>query len=442
MVFITDMSFDNRIYRPVVLANVLDSLSSNELVVIVGMRGSGKSHLAREVSARFQGRHGRRSVFWLDLEDPRLAPGPTLETAEVFLKAAGETPSLVVLDEVARLEGWHRWCKQTCQKTGASVLVTLSANPRLVHSGLKDTGDAIFSIYPLSLREYLDVINDVSVDSNAPGSWFSRGGLPGIAYSPDRDKACFDLLYEILFRDVALIREIRDMTKLIDMSVYLVESSGAPVSLTSMRKHGMGSIDKTRAFLSALEYTGLVSMVDRVEDMSRKRHQAGRIVFSSDLGMMTALARGPISKRRMWLTAVYGEMIRLGEKVAAWKYQGITGLCRVRNGRVDLLVGVAGDGAGRLSWRGLATAARRYGADRVLVLGQEDHQWDMKAPGCRIMSRNLWNWLAEPNLEPAPAEVVSTASVPKNANLKPGKRKQVTCALPAEVDGGLPRYLL
>ena len=447
------MSFDNKIYRPVLLEGVLDSLSSNVPVALVGMRGVGKTHLAREVAARFQGRHGRTSVFWMDLEDPRLLPGPTRETASVFLRSMRRDPSLVVLDEVAHLEGWQQWCRETCEKTKAPVLVTLSANTRLVGGQLESAGVRVFRLFPLALREQLEIINDISVDTDAARRWLNRGGLPAVAYSPDHNRSCFDLLYDILFRDIALAREIRDVAKLIDMSIYLVESSGSPVSLTSMRKHGMGSIDKTRSFLAAIEHTGLISMVDRVEDLGRDRHQAGRLVFSGDLGMVAALSRGPISTRRLGLTAVFGELERLGTEVAAWKHGGTTGLCQVEDGRVDLLVDVAREGSGKISWRSLSTAARNYGAERVLVLGQDEHEWDMNAPGCRIMVRNLWNWLSDPTLDPHPAGLAAAGTKkarPGGGDSAPGRKKGTS--VPGVVaeeeredsgeEGGLPPYLL
>jgi len=161
------------IARPRLARQVLRCLKESPVTVLLGARQTGKTTLARMVSAKYS------RVQFFDLE--QASGREALSTPELTLS---ECRGLVVIDEVQRLPSLFETLRPLADRRGriAKFLLLGSASPDLVR-GVSETlaGRALFVRVP-----------GFAMDEVGPGQqnllWF-RGGFPRAFLAPKDDAA-------------------------------------------------------------------------------------------------------------------------------------------------------------------------------------------------------------------------------------------------------------
>ncbi len=218
------------------------------------------------------------------------------------------------------------------------------------------------------------------------------------------------LFHEIILMEVVMKHEVRDVKKLTDIAVYIIESSGSSVSANGLKKHLLGSLDKTRAFLGYLEESGLVFLINRIEDAERERNEAARLCMAGDIRLVAQLSRGPVDKRRLAVTTVYHELRRMSLLVYSWRLDGRDGLLvKKSDGRV-IVIDVAWEGVPE-AIRRISRVMARYGATESLLLCRGAGPQEVKTRPGTVRVRSLAGWLVEPGLELEPVASSMPAGV-------------------------------
>lgn len=139
-------------------------LDSGKVVVLVGIRRSGKTFLLLDVVRRLEAAGvDRRQVVQLSFEDDRLQP-LRAEQLDLIVRAHAELhpdladrPRYFVFDEIQNAPGWERFVRRLHDTRAGSVFLTGSSSKLLareIATGLR--GRCLsYEVFPLSFAEYL-----------------------------------------------------------------------------------------------------------------------------------------------------------------------------------------------------------------------------------------------------------------------------------------------
>ena len=134
-------------------------LGTGEIVVLQGVRRSGKSTIARQFVERLGNPH---STLIVNFEDPRLSKisfEGLNRIFEVFLSefAPKEKP-LLVLDEIQVVAGWEKFVRFLHEKNAARIAVTGSSSKLLSgeYATLLTGRHINIQVFPLSFGEFLE----------------------------------------------------------------------------------------------------------------------------------------------------------------------------------------------------------------------------------------------------------------------------------------------
>ena len=385
---------------------VLAGLDKQALMELRGCRGVGKSTILRLVAEGLARRGwAREAILYLDLEDPVWAPNPSVQRLDDLLTEAGPIRA-VLLDGVERLTGWVDWAR------------TLQARQRVVVAAARTgslgedppPGVSSLDCTPLGLADWINIFTDKKVNNESARTfllpYLRSGGLPVARKAEGRNHALLDLFFAAMMKDVVLLRPVRDTRVLTAVSVYVLSRSGMPLSASRLKGRHTRSVDQARMFLDHLEAAGLISLVQRLEDVGRSS-QAARLCFAADTGLAWALGQRSSSKLQQtvsstgWglaLTAVFHQFQRAGRPCWAWRHKGRHGLAVGPPEQLDLLVDLQVGQPGALDMGPLAATMALTHCPSGLLLTDADQaiREPTRMGDGLIETRTLWSWLLDP----------------------------------------------
>ena len=160
--FWTTGSIESGIQRDV-LAPCLDQLDAEEVVVLKGVRRSGKSTLMAQIIRHLlvEGTDPNH-IFRVNLEEPLFSAEYSIELLEQIYKVFRERvhpegKSWLFLGEIQNIPQWESWVRGRSESEDVKIFVTGSSSQMLSREiGTKLTGRHIsFEVYPLSFSEFI-----------------------------------------------------------------------------------------------------------------------------------------------------------------------------------------------------------------------------------------------------------------------------------------------
>lgn len=228
--------------------------SSKKVVVVYGVRRSGKTYVLFELFRKF-----RDNALYVDFEDERLTKfqvGDFEELKESFFELKPHLSgkeAIFLLDEVQSVEGWEKFCRRLVEKENIKVFVSGSSSkvlPSETHTALRGRSWGI-ELLPFSFGEYLTAkgydLKDASLihgrDRPKVKSEFSQflkwGGFPEVAFlatDVEKSKVIREYLGAMFFRDLVERYEITNITLLDALTDSLLSSPSLKLSLTAFYK--------------------------------------------------------------------------------------------------------------------------------------------------------------------------------------------------------------
>lgn len=295
-----------------ILATVHRQLGSKEVVVLKGVRRSGKSTLMAQVIRYLLASDVSPSgILRVNLEEPLFYPEYGIELLEQIYRTyrehvRPEGKCRLFLDEVQNIPGWENWVRGRMETEDIKIFITGSSARMLSREiGTKLTGRHVsFEIHPLSFREFLR-FNDVAIQTemeylsrkavirNMFLDYLRYGGFPDVVLKENDDdralllKSYFD---DILYRDIAARHEIRDTANLRNLAVYLLTNAARSTSINKLRKNFTISQDKTENYVSAILESYLIFQLRKFSFSLKSTLRAGFKPYAIDTGLRNRVA--------------------------------------------------------------------------------------------------------------------------------------------------------
>ncbi|MFO7761590.1 MAG: ATP-binding protein [Desulfobia sp.] len=295
-----------------ILGPVVRQLSGREVIVLKGVRRSGKSTLMNQVIRHLlAGGADPHQILRVNLEEPLLAMEYSIELLEQIYRTYREKINpeghcWLFLDEIQNIPGWESWVRGRGETEKIKVFVTGSSARMLSRDiGTKLTGRQIsFEIFPLSFQEFLR-FNEVVVSTETDyigrkplirklfEQYMQYGGFPEVVLKKeDEDKSLLLKSYfdDIVYRDITARHEIRDIANLRNLAVYMLTNTARLTSVNKLKKNFTISQDKTENYVSAILESYLLFQLQKFSFSLKSTMRAGFKPYAIDTGLRNRVA--------------------------------------------------------------------------------------------------------------------------------------------------------
>lgn len=231
----------------------------------------------------------------------------------------------ILLDEVQNLEAWDLWVSEL-YRMGKNLVIT-GSNARMLSSEMTTvlTGKYLqVEMLPFSLEEFFDW-NKLNLHMLKPedktnsfvlmDDYLRNGGYPEVVASRPLTRSYLDTLFDsIIWKDVAKRHNVRNVTDLNNLAMYLVSNFCNPVSANELTTElGFSSVNTTKKYMDYLHEPYLFYYLSRYNNKLKLMQKAPRKVYVVDNGFVASKAISLSDNLgRLLENQVFIELIRRG----------------------------------------------------------------------------------------------------------------------------------
>ena len=234
----------------------------------------------------------------------------------------------ILLDEVQNLDAWDLWVSELYRK-GKNLVIT-GSNARMLSSEMATvlTGKYLqVEMLPFSLEEFFDwnkfdlhsVKPEQKTDSQVlMDDYLRNGGYPEVVASRQLTRSYLDTLFDsIIWKDVAKRHNVRNVTDLNNLAMYLVSNFCNPVSANELTTElGFSSVNTTKKYMDYLHEPYIFYYLSRYNNKLKLMKKAPRKVYVVDNGFVASKAFSLSDNLgRLLENQVFIELIRRGYNV-------------------------------------------------------------------------------------------------------------------------------
>lgn len=377
---------------------------TGQIVVISGIRRSGKSTLLRQFSMLYKNFH------YINFDDDRLLEFSLGDFSTLMLVYEKISPGtkIIFIDEIQNIAGWERFIRRI-HDDGYKVFLT-GSNAKLLSAelGTHLTGRYIkITLYPFSFREVLR-FRSVSVDRITEKKkarilaefdrYLTFGGFPEyLKYAdPEYLKQTYD---DILFRDIIGRFGIREVKAFRQLAHYLFTNMANMASYNALKKAlGFKSVVSVRDYVGFLEEAFLVFEIFKYDYSLKKQYVNDKKIYVIDNGMRNAVAfQFSDDRGRLLENCVFIELLRRNAPVYFFKNTGECDFVTEDHGKVTAALQVCFELSQKNRDReldGLTSAMLTLGIKNGIILTYHQEE-TIVHNGFSLHVLPVWRWLLE-----------------------------------------------
>ena len=297
----------------------MDILLSSQLVkLITGPRRVGKSTQALLMLRD-------KNFAYLNFDSQQLLDAWDADLVMRTLDDVYPGYEYLLLDEVQNLDVWYLWVSELYRQ-GKNLVIT-GSNAKMLSSEMATalTGKYLkVEMLPFSLEEFFDW-NKLDLHKLNPeqqtdatvlmDDYLRNGGYPEVVVSRQLTRSYLDTLFDsIVWKDVAKRHNVRNVTDLNDLALYLVSNFCNPVSASELTEElGFSSVNTTKKFMDYLHEPYLFYYLPRYNNKLKLMKKAPRKVYVVDNGFVAAKAFSLSDNLgRLLENQVFVELLRRG----------------------------------------------------------------------------------------------------------------------------------
>jgi len=339
-----DKPFEAGIRRENYFAKIQKYLKTTEIVVLTGVRRSGKTTLLFQIiDDLIRNRQlDPRSILFINCDEPEVTrlDNPLETLLETYRRDVyGGDAAYLILDEVQTIDGWERWVKSLYDRKQYSLIVSGSTS-YLLDSNLATLISGRYlpvHVYPLDFAEYAvfsgeELPHDpVTLTAakyrflNLLGEYLREGGFPQVVLGDEtirRDQlaAYYD---SIVYRDIVRVNEVRNQKALGDLLAYCMTNVTSPYSYRNLREMLGIDIETVKEYLHYAEQAKILFEVPCFSYSPKVQSRNNKKIYCIDNGLRNAVSfRFSKDEGRLAENLVFVELMKRGHEVYYWKKKG------------------------------------------------------------------------------------------------------------------------
>jgi predicted AAA+ superfamily ATPase len=259
------------------------TLFKRHALIISGIRRCGKSTLLQQIIKTIEDK-----TLFINFEDPRLAGFDSGDFNRLQEIVVARGINILFFDEIQNIEKWENFVRFSLDQ-GYRVFITGSNASMLSRElGTKLTGRHISKeLFPFSYSEYL-AYTDKGADAQSTNKYREQGGFPEMLKT-GRYEVLMNTFNDIVTRDIAIRYNIKNISALQQLAVWLVSNTGKPVTGNSLRKlFAIGSSSSIMEYLSHFTDAYLFFFVSRFSYSHKVQIVNPKKVYTIDNGLIEA----------------------------------------------------------------------------------------------------------------------------------------------------------
>jgi len=384
----------------------------NDLIkVIIGPRRAGKSFLG------FNLLHKKGNFGYANFDDEKLIETKNYDEIIATLNSLYNNPKYILFDEIQNLAKWELFVNRL-QRQGYNLVIT-GSNSNLLSSELSPhlTGrHMLINIFPFSFAEFLKI-------NGGPGQMTSQeikaklfeyltyGGYPEPWQKQIDHKEYLSTLFNsIIYKDIVKRFNIRLISTIENLAVYLVSNTATEFSYNTLRRiTGCKSVHTIEKYLRYLEESFIFFRIHRYSPDLRDQLSSNKKIYCIDNGFIHAKAFSTGTDTiRLYENAVAVKLKKEemdgGAKVFYWRHplQQEVDFVLKEGTEITQLIQVCRDlddiKARETAEKSLIKAGRELKCGNLLVInedyeGEEEKQWF--GASAKITCIPLWKYLLQ-----------------------------------------------
>lgn len=339
-------------------------LDTPEIIALLGPRRAGKTTVLYQLIHFLEQQSvDPRAILHINFEEPALAPNLTLATMDALYDAyrthiypSGK--AYLFLDEIQNVPEWERWVRARNESEDIKIFITGSSATLFSRElGTLLTGrHLVFSVYPLNFREYLNFrqiplpdISPTHTVQNQLLQFVQWGSFPAVMLAEDdeqREELLRRYFDDILYKDVALRHNIRDLRTLRNFAAHLLTQTGSLISFTRLGNLFGISTELAGHYCNYLQESYLVDLLPfySLKVAERNRNPQKIHVIDPGIRRMASLT-GSEDKGHLIESIVYNHLRqKQNDGLFYWKKNGEIDLLFRRYNTIERILQVAYDG--------------------------------------------------------------------------------------------------
>lgn len=295
-----------------VLKEVESKIKLPHLVVLTGLRRSGKSTLLRQL---IQKHYHDEDFYYLNFEDERLFNFPASEFNRLYegLIALYGKKKTFFLDEIQNVTHFETFVRRLYEEGFKFFITGSSATLLSKELGTKLTGRHVdIIVRPFSFLEFLELKN-VKIHQEAVyktetkveikkyfEEYLIKGGMP--EYLIYNDPELLTRVYEdTIIKDIAVRYKVKNVVTLKQLYSFLVYNFANKFSYNSLKKFiAINSVNTIKKFISYLEETYFAKTIPQFDYSFKKQIINDKKLYVLDNGFVGILSK-KITTDNGWL---------------------------------------------------------------------------------------------------------------------------------------------
>lgn len=326
--------------RPIYLTHLNGLAETGEVVVIKGVRRSGKSTLLHQfLNKKIEEGLKPKNTLFINFEDPRFSNCTIEDLNDIYDTYKEEQQPdkghIVVLDEVQEIEKWEKFVKLLHEAKKVKVFVTGSSSKLLSeeYASLLSGRHVDMEVSPLSFQELLnfkghnisdktDLIKNRHLVKNKLREYLEWGGFPKINLVKERGKREILNRYfeDIIIKDIQKRFNVRKTGKLEQLAKYYLSNISNLQSYNKVKDAVNLSLDTVERFSEYFSTGRLLFFVPKFSFSHKKQLLNPKKVYSIDPGLRNVSGfRFSRDVGRLMENVVFLELFRKNKEVFYWK---------------------------------------------------------------------------------------------------------------------------
>lgn len=421
-----DRDVESKIFHRVsYVKKILGFLKTKEVVVLKGVRRSGKSTLLKQlVSDLCRQGVSKDQILIVNFEDSRFYPHLGLdllerifETYRTFVNQ--KKKCFVFLDEVHYVPMWEKWVRRyrDLYPDEVKIIVTGSSS-KLLDSEYATalTGRTLpVTVFPLSFREYaefnglklgkgpLDIISKKKEIVVLLKDYIEYGGFPEFLSIKEK-RLLESYLDDILYKDILERYSIRDTKLIRGIALYLLANVSKEYTYNSLRKTFNASLDLVRQYVSYMESAYLIFSMNMFSYSLKEQEVNPRKIYCIDTGLRNVMGfKFSQDYGRLYENVVFLELNRRTEdslsEIYYWKNGKLEVDFLIKEGLkpkqlIQVCWNIEDQDTKKRELKGLLTGMKEFKLKKGLVI-TEDFEGEETIDKKKIKYVPLWKWLLD-----------------------------------------------
>ena len=379
------------------------------VVVLTGLRRSGKSTLLRQVIKKL---YDDKDFYYINFEDERLFNFPASEfnrLYEVLVSLYGNKKTFFI-DEIQNIEKFETFVRRFYEEGFKFFITGSSATLLSKELGTKLTGRHVdMVVRPFSFLEFLELkgkkINKETlyqIDSKIEikkyfDEYLIKGGMP--EYLIYDDEEILTRVYEdTILKDIAVRYKIGNVVMLRQLYSYLISNFANKFSFNSLKKiTDINSVNTIKKFINYLEETYFAKTINKFDYSYKKQIINNKKFYLLDNGFIRALSKN-FTKDKSWLLENI-VFITLSNKQEVFYYsnQHECDFIIAKNKKIINAVQVCyelNQNSREREIFGLISAMKHFNLDKCMILTNNQTE-EIEIEGKKISVKPVWKWLLE-----------------------------------------------